>query len=90
MPLLIPSAAPPQYPNTKEASTPSSAGMFGSILTSSHQPLPSEAELTGANEICGSLPIAQLDMEVISDAVAAKLAASLLGHVLFLKGQVPL
>ena len=35
-------------------------------------------------------PIVRLDLDVITDEVAARLATSLLGHLLFLKGQVPL
>jgi hypothetical protein len=35
-------------------------------------------------------PIVRLNMDVIADEVAARLATSLLGHVLFLKNQVPL
>lgn len=35
-------------------------------------------------------PVVQLDVAALSDAVAARLAASLLAHVLFLKNQVPL
>lgn len=36
------------------------------------------------------IPRLRLDADVIPDMVAAKLATSLLGHVLFLKNQVPL
>ncbi|TFK35077.1 hypothetical protein BDQ12DRAFT_612282 [Crucibulum laeve] len=36
------------------------------------------------------LPVVRLDVDSISDAVASKLATSLLGHILFLKNQVPL
>lgn len=35
-------------------------------------------------------PVVRLDVDTISDAVASRLATSLLGHVLFLKNQVPL
>jgi hypothetical protein len=35
-------------------------------------------------------PLVKLDTEIITDATAARLATSLLGHVLFLKNQVPL
>jgi hypothetical protein len=35
-------------------------------------------------------PLVKLDTEMITDATAARLATSLLGHVLFLKNQVPL
>ncbi|KAF8959404.1 hypothetical protein BDZ97DRAFT_1667258, partial [Flammula alnicola] len=34
-------------------------------------------------------PVARLDTDMITDATAARLATSLLGHVLFLKNQVP-
>ena len=36
------------------------------------------------------VPVVRLDVDAISDAVAARLATSLLGHVLYLKNQVPL
>ena len=35
-------------------------------------------------------PVVRLDVDVISEATASRLAASLLGHVLFLKNQIPL
>ena len=35
-------------------------------------------------------PIMKLDTDIITDATAARLATSLLGHILFLKNQVPL
>lgn len=38
----------------------------------------------------GKVPFVSLEVEVITDAMAAMLAMSLLGHVLFLKNQVPL
>ena len=37
-----------------------------------------------------SIPIVRLDVDVISDVLAAGLAVALVGHVLFLKSQVPL
>ncbi|KAK0455664.1 uncharacterized protein EV420DRAFT_1644446 [Desarmillaria tabescens] len=36
------------------------------------------------------IPSVQLDMDSITDTIAASMACSLLGHVLFLKNQVPL
>ncbi|KAF8351724.1 hypothetical protein F5887DRAFT_1277530 [Amanita rubescens] len=36
------------------------------------------------------IPIVRLDVDVVSDVLAAGLAAALVGHVLFLKSQVPL
>jgi hypothetical protein len=38
----------------------------------------------------GQIPLITVDQEVITDAMAASLATSLVGHVLFLKNQVPL
>lgn len=38
----------------------------------------------------GDFPIMKLDTDIITDATAARLATSLLGHILFLKNQVPL
>lgn len=35
-------------------------------------------------------PVVRLDVDMISEATASRLAASLLGHVLFLKNQIPL
>lgn len=49
-------------------------------------PQPSNPFLPGT-----TIPLVRLtDADVISDEVAARLATSLLGHVLFLKGQIPL
>jgi hypothetical protein len=36
------------------------------------------------------IPCITLDTDVITDAMAARLAMSLLGHILFMKSQVPL
>lgn len=36
------------------------------------------------------LPVVVLDVDCITDTLAARLAISLLGHVLFLKNQIPL
>jgi len=36
------------------------------------------------------IPEVHLDVDFITDVIAARLATSLLGHVLFLKNQVPL
>ena len=41
-------------------------------------------------EISNAYPVVRLDVERITDAIAGRLATTLLGHVLFLKNQVPL
>lgn len=43
-----------------------------------------------AVENTSQLPIVVLEVDCITDTVAARLATSLLGHVLFLKNQIPL
>jgi hypothetical protein len=35
-------------------------------------------------------PLVRLEVDVITDSIAGRLATSLLGHVLFLKNQIPL
>ena len=35
-------------------------------------------------------PLVRLDVDLITDSMAGRLATSLLGHVLFLKNQIPL
>lgn len=35
-------------------------------------------------------PLVRLDVDVITDSIAGRLATNLLGHVLFLKNQIPL
>jgi hypothetical protein len=43
----------------------------------------------GTMTVCG-VPVVQLQTETVTDVVAARMAISLLGHVLFLKNQIPL
>lgn len=43
-----------------------------------------------ASEICLTIPEVRLPVASISDEMAAAMAAGLLGHVLFLKNQIPL
>ncbi|KXN91135.1 hypothetical protein AN958_02819 [Leucoagaricus sp. SymC.cos] len=41
-------------------------------------------------QFSSNLPVVALDVDVLTDIIAARLATSLLGHVLFLKNQIPL
>ncbi|KAF9449479.1 hypothetical protein P691DRAFT_759015 [Macrolepiota fuliginosa MF-IS2] len=43
-----------------------------------------------APQATSKLPVVALDVDVLTDTIAARLATSLLGHVLFLKNQIPL
>lgn len=54
------------------------AGVVGSEVTAAHG-----SDIT-------EHPLVKLDTETITEATAARLATSLLGHILFLKNQIPL
>lgn len=41
-------------------------------------------------KVATSYPLVKLEVDKVTDATAGRLATSLLGHVLFLKNQVPL
>lgn len=50
-----------------------------------------EADPTdGSSFKLNQFPLVRLDVDVITDSIAGRLATSLLGHVLFLKNQIPL
>lgn len=55
-----------------------------------------EADATGSavsvadGSSLNRFPLVRLDVDVITDSIAGRLATSLLGHVLFLKNQIPL
>ncbi|KAF9530947.1 hypothetical protein CPB83DRAFT_809857 [Crepidotus variabilis] len=59
--------------------------------SSTQRPSTSDLTVNDASEVTGSLyPVVKLDAEALTDAAAGKLATSLLGHILFLKNQIPL
>ncbi|KAG6873605.1 hypothetical protein C0995_013978 [Termitomyces sp. Mi166 len=51
------------------------------------EPIP---QLPDEGDSTSPIPIVSLDYDTITDSIAARLAISLIGHVLFLKSQVPL
>lgn len=52
---------------------------------------PQDGQASQAVELATcAYPVVKIETECITDALAAKLSASLLGHILFLKNQVPL
>jgi hypothetical protein len=79
MPLLVHSIPPPM--TSPDAHTSSRTGIpeYPPNRSSDNAPVPD----------CKH-PIVRLNLDVITDEVAARLATSFLGHVLFLKSQVPL
>lgn len=48
-----------------------------------------QADVTDGSSF-NHFPLVRLDVDVITDSMAGRLATSLLGHVLFLKNQIPL
>ncbi|KAF8164743.1 hypothetical protein B0H34DRAFT_793205 [Crassisporium funariophilum] len=44
---------------------------------------------TNNHDLQSNYPLVRLDVDVITDSIASRLASSLLGHVLFLKNQIP-
>ncbi|KAJ2929357.1 hypothetical protein H1R20_g7747, partial [Candolleomyces eurysporus] len=56
------------------------------------KPVESQPKATQDDEIrtVSGVPVVRLQTETVTDVVAARMAISLLGHVLFLKNQIPL
>ena len=57
--------------------------------TANEEPEISSAK-TLSTAVTSTVPTVMLDTDVVSDNMAARLCTSFLGHVLFLKNQVPL
>ncbi|KAF5371505.1 hypothetical protein D9615_009584 [Tricholomella constricta] len=79
MPVLAPTAPSPN---------PSSSRQI--VSQASNLPDGGSSKAGGSGVLVNKIPVVSLDVEAITDTVAARLATSLLGHVLFLKSQVPL
>jgi hypothetical protein len=102
MPLISPAEAPPTAKISSMTAEPSSKSSSSSITNGHSKSTPTKVgrspkagkDLKQAEEktdgITSRIPKVQLDIDVITDSIAAKLATSFLGHILFLKGQVPL
>ncbi|KAK1231064.1 hypothetical protein PQX77_005823 [Marasmius sp. AFHP31] len=79
MPVLTPSTAPPFSLPTK------SNGVVPQQNPRSAIPLQAEEDSPKPR-----IPTVRLDVPIVTDSIAARLATTLLNHVLFLKSQVPL
>ncbi|KAF8683086.1 hypothetical protein AX14_004206 [Amanita brunnescens Koide BX004] len=91
MPLMR--ASSPPRPSSPQGYTNTNPGGSGNAHTpdpGSGNPKPNTSTNTNALNPATSIPIVRLDVDAVSDVLAAGLAAALVGHVLFLKGQVPL
>jgi hypothetical protein len=100
MPYLTFEAPPPSTPqklgsayNAKDQQALNFEGtpMIEEKLSKEQNPLPPESVKHLIEEgPKNAYPVVRLDVDTISEATAGRLATSLLGHVLFLKNQVPL
>ncbi|KAJ8082925.1 hypothetical protein PM082_008782 [Marasmius tenuissimus] len=81
MPVLTSSTAPPPPLPTK------SNGLVPQQNSRSAIPLQAEGEEDSPKP---RIPTVRLDAPIVTDSIAARLATTLLNHVLFLKSQVPL
>jgi len=97
MPTLTPSYLPPPafsaFPSSSNGASESSDGTHFSatIPTSPKQDADTKRlNMPPARKRVLKVPFVKLDTPTIQDDMAASLAVALLGHVLFLKSQVPL
>lgn len=94
MPYLTPEALSPASKAVRTTNV-ESKGRAGICLFEDSVLEPGSANVGGngggiSEEVSSAYPVVRLDVEKITDAVAGRLATTLLGHVLFLKNQVPL
>ncbi|KAJ4002183.1 hypothetical protein F5050DRAFT_1802478 [Lentinula boryana] len=90
MPLITPFAAPPLVNSFNHTGERTILIHNTQMNTSNVVDLQADtsAENTGNNS-ARKIPRVRVDVDTIPDMMAAKLATSLLGHVLFLKNQIP-
>jgi hypothetical protein len=94
MPTLTPSYLPP--PAFSAIPSPHRAPSNGTHLSATIPTSPKQDAVTKRSDIPSArkrvlkVPFVKLDTPTIQDDMAASLAVALLGHVLFLKSQVPL
>ena len=94
MPALTPSFLPP---SPGVASTSASSSKVTSFCAASQKPIVPERDAVAQRvdvslkpERVLRMPFMRLEVPAIQEDMAASLAVALLGHVLFLKSQVPL
>ena len=95
MPVLTPTLTPPGFELEAQRTPIDAVGAVNRLDSASSNPTlvpqtghSSSAELPSNSK--SKIPSITLLSDVITDSMAARLGASLLGHVLFLKSQVPL
>jgi hypothetical protein len=93
MPVLTPSFLPPPVISAfPSPSCPSSNGTRPSATPTSPKQgaVTQRSDMPSVRKRALKIPFVRLDTPTIQDDMAASLAVALLGHVLFLKSQVPL
>lgn len=93
MPVIVPVLPPPStglVSTTPKPITPVHEAKSNGQTFTPLAALDSAEAVDSEVESKSRIPTVRLDSDLISDALAAQLATSLVGHVLFLKNQVPL
>ena len=89
--MFVKPSAPPEPPLQNSSQVPASSAELPAATTTATDVSPENTkEKTVEKKQDFTVPHIQLDTDQISNPMAARLASSLLGHVLFLKGQIPL
>ena len=98
MPILTPSYLPPpaniNFPSpscaTSNGTCPSAAKSVGTPILPEQDPVVQRSDAPLVKKRTLKIPFVELETPAIQEDMAASLAVALLGHVLFLKSQVPL
>lgn len=92
MPILTPALNPPGFEPEAQQKPIDVVGTVDQLDSASLSPnlTPQKSQSSSAELPKSKIPSITLLSDVITDSMAARLGASLLGHVLFLKNQVPL
>ena|ERR1700761_819253 len=100
MPALTPSFLPPSPTVATFSSTPLSSSKVTSFgadsqkskppISPQHDTVTQRVDESSQRERLLRVPFMKLELPAIQEEMAASLAVALLGHVLFLKSQVPL
>ena len=87
MPLMGFNTPSPSSHLTRDDGTSKSNPLKGKLFKAGKD---DAAASVASDGLLNNFPLVRLDVDVITDSIAGGLATSLLGHVLFLKNQIPL
>ena len=86
MPLIAFTTPSPSSHLPRDDGAPKPDHLNGKSLNVASSSIQDDAALCSSN----NFPLVRLDVDAITDCIAGRLATNLLGHVLFLKNQIPL